>query len=71
MLTEWRTEESRILRRMAYQTEYQAEYQTEYQTILPGAYQMTTEKPTNILPKLPTEIVTEISTKNEPESSSE
>jgi len=63
MLTEWCTEGSTNYRRTA--------YRTEYQTTIPKAYQMTTEKPTNILSKLPTEMATEKSTKNAPKLSSE
>jgi len=33
-------------------------YRTECQTTLPEAYQMTTEKQTDILPKLPTKMAT-------------
>jgi len=63
MLTEWRTEGSTNYRRTA--------YRTGYQTTIPEAYQMTTEKPMNIQPKLPTEMATEKSTKNAPKLSSE
>ena len=63
MLTEWRTEGSRNCRQTA--------YRSECQTTIPEAYQMTTEKPTNILLKLPTEMATEKSTKNAPKLSSE
>jgi hypothetical protein len=63
MLTEWRTEGSRNYRRTA--------YRTECETTVPKAYQITTEKPTNILSKLPTEMATEKSTKNAPNLPSE
>jgi len=56
--TEWHTEGSRNCRRTA--------YRTECRTTLPEAYQMTTEKPTDIIPKRPTEMATEQSTKNAP-----
>jgi hypothetical protein len=60
MLTEWHTEGSRNYGRTT--------YRTECRTILPEAYQMTTEKPMDILPKLPTEMAAEKSTKNAPRS---
>jgi hypothetical protein len=41
----------------------QMPYRTESRITLPEAYQMTTEKPTDILPKLPTEMAAEKSTK--------
>ena len=56
MLTEWRTEGLKNYRRTA--------YRTEGQTTLPEVYKMTTDKTTDILPKLPTEMATEKSTKN-------
>jgi len=55
MFTEWHTEGSRNYGRMA--------YRTESRITLPEAYQMTTEKPTDILPKLPTEMAADKSTK--------
>jgi hypothetical protein len=55
MFTERHTEGSRIYGRMA--------YRMECRITLSEAYQMTTEKPTDILPKLPTEIATVMSTK--------
>jgi len=60
MFTEWHTEGSRNYRRTACRTECRA--------TLPEFYQMTTEKPTDNLPKLPTEMATEKSTKNAPKS---
>jgi hypothetical protein len=45
-------------------------YQTEYQTTIPKAYQMTTEKTTDIVSKLPAEMATEKLTKNAPKLSS-
>jgi hypothetical protein len=48
MFTEWHTEASRNYGQMA--------YRTECRITLPEAYQITTEKPTDILPKLPTEL---------------
>ena len=56
MLTEWFTGWSRNYRRTA--------YGTECETTILEAYQMTTSKPRNILPKLPDMIPSEISTKN-------
>jgi hypothetical protein len=47
MFTQWHTEGSRNYGRTA--------YRTEFRITLPEAYQITTEKPTDILPKLPTE----------------
>jgi hypothetical protein len=58
MFTEWHTEGSRNYRRTA--------CRTECRTTLPEAYQMTTEKPSDILPKLSTEMATEKLTKNAP-----
>jgi len=55
MFTEWHTEGSRNYGRTA--------YQTESRITLLEAYQMTTEKPTDILPKLPTKMAAEKSTK--------
>jgi len=48
----------------------QTAYQTTCQSALPEPYQITTEKQTDILPKLPTEMGTEKSTKNAPKLSS-
>ena len=45
---------------------YRTRYRTECRTILPEVYQMTTEKPTDILPKVPTGMPTKNSTKNAP-----
>jgi len=42
---------------------YRTAYRTEFRITLPEAYQMTTEKPTDILPKHPTEMAVEKSTK--------
>jgi hypothetical protein len=58
MFTEWHTEGSRIYGRRV--------YRTECRITLPETYQITTEKPMDILPKLPTEMATEKSTKNIP-----
>jgi len=58
MFTEWNTKGSRNYRGTAYRTEWRIK--------LPEAYQMTTEKAMDILPKLPTEMATEKSTKNAP-----
>jgi len=58
MLTDWCTEGSRNYRQTA--------CRMECRTTLPEAYQMTTKKPTDILPKLPTEMATEKLTKNAP-----
>ena len=55
MFTEWHTEGSRNYGRTA--------YRTESRITLPEAYQMTTEKPTDILPKLPTEMAADKSAK--------
>jgi len=60
--TEWRTEGWRNYCRRT--------YRTECQSTLPEAYQMTTEKQRDILPKLPTEMATERSRKNAPKLSS-
>jgi len=43
-------------------------YRTECQTTLPEAYQMTTEKQTDILPRLPTEMSTVTETLPDAES---
>ena len=61
-LTKWRTEGSRDYRWTA--------YRSKCQTTFPEAYQMTTKKQTDILPKLPTEMSTEKSTNNKPKLSS-
>ena len=45
---------------------YRTTYRTDCRTTWPEVYQMTTEKPTDILPKLPTEMATEKSTKSAP-----
>jgi hypothetical protein len=60
MFTEWHTEGSRNYGRTA--------YRMESRITLPEAYQMTTEKPTDILPKLPTEMAAEKSTKKSTKS---
>jgi len=46
-------------------------YLTECQTTFPEGYEVTTEKPTNILPTLPPQMTTEMSTENAPKLSSE